>query len=69
MPLVGPSLPLDAVSCDMNGDLAVNIVDVADFAVAHASGPYNPTADFFFDGKIDLADIGTLALHLGSFCP
>lgn len=69
MPLVGPSLPLDVVSCDMNGDLTINLVDVANFAQVHASGSYHPTADFFFDGRIDLADIGTLALHLGAVCP
>lgn len=67
-PLAGPALPISAVSCDINGDLKVDLADIGDFAVDF-NGAYNFRSDFVFDGLINLADIGELAIHNGEVCP
>ena len=65
--------------CDINHDLKVNIKDVATAAVAFGSSPnhpkWNPHADitgeehFVPDGRIDIGDIATVALHFGEVDP
>jgi len=63
-----PSLALSANSPDMNGDLVVNLIDVAMFAQRFA-GPYSYDADLNCDGVINLSDISMFAGALGAACP
>ncbi len=67
-PLAGAALDINVVSCDINGDLIVDIGDIGDFAVDF-NGAYNFRSDFVFDGVIDLSDIGELAIHNAEVCP
>lgn len=67
-PLAGTALSIDVVSCDINGDLKVDLGDIGDFAVDF-NGTYNFRSDFVFDAQINLADIGELAIHNGEVCP
>lgn len=51
------------ISPDQNGDLRVDLTDVA---IATAKlGSADPTADFDFDGDVDGADMAILNAHLG----
>lgn len=65
---IGVALPINANSCDINGDLVVNLGDVGDFATDF-SGAYNFRSDFQFDGVVNLGDIGELSIHNGETCP
>jgi hypothetical protein len=65
---IGGALPINANSCDINGDLVVNLGDIGDFS-ADFSGPYNFRSDFQFDGVVNLGDIGELSIHNGETCP
>jgi hypothetical protein len=55
-------------SPDINGDLQVNLSDIAIFA-GDFFGAYNYRSDFFWDGVLNLADIGFLAQGVGASCP
>jgi hypothetical protein len=68
-PLAGPTLAIDFNSCDINGDLVVNVGDIGDFAIDFADPDFEFRSDFIPDGVINLADIGELALHNGEVCP
>ena len=57
-----------ANSPDINGDLAVNLTDVAIFA-ADFFGGYRFASDLFWDGAINLSDIPILAAAVGDVCP
>lgn len=59
-----PGLPLEFVSPDINGDLAVNLTDLATFSGAY-SGAYNECADLFYDGVINLTDLAYFAPAYG----
>ena len=61
-------LPISVVSPDINGDLSVDLADIGDFAEDFVSG-YAARSDFNFDGRLDLNDIGTMAIHVGASCP
>lgn len=61
-------LDINVVSCDINGDLKVDLGDIGDFAIDF-NGAYNFRSDFIFDGIINLADVGELAIHNGEVCP
>ena len=61
-------LPLRFNSPDLNGDLAVSLVDVARFAGAYF-GPYRFEADLRADGALNLSDIAVMAAHVGADCP
>jgi len=61
------SLPIQFNSPDMNGDLWVNLSDVADFAEDLATS-YDYASDFVWDGRIDLRDVAELAESLGISC-
>jgi hypothetical protein len=67
-PLAGPVLPINANSCDINGDLIVNLNDIGTFAIDF-NGAYNFRSDFVADGILNLADVGALAIHNGEVCP
>ena len=55
-------------SPDINGDMLVNLIDVATFARDYAQG-YHFRSDFIYDGRVNLADVGEFATHLGEACP
>lgn len=61
-------LDIQAVSPDMNGDLRVDLQDIAAFAATYF-GVYDSRADFDFNGVLNLGDIGILALENGATCP
>ncbi len=63
-----PGLNMRTNSPDINGDLAVNLIDLGYFAL-DLNGPYNYRSDFHFDGAINLPDLGKLAAAFGSHCP
>ena len=64
-----PSLPLGLVSPDINGDLVVNLSDIALFSQdLSAPGDGHPRSDFNHDGEINLSDIALFAQGLGSSC-
>ena len=52
----------------MNGDLRVDLQDIAAFASAFF-GVYDARADFDFNQVLNLGDIGILALENGATCP
>ncbi len=58
---------------DLNGDNAVDIVDVAMAAKAFGSNPehprWNPLADINKDGKVDIMDIAIVSRNFGSTYP
>lgn len=60
LPLNQPGLPLEFNSVDHNGDLVLDLADVTFFSIAYY-GPYDPTADFWFDGAVNLADVAIFA--------
>ena len=43
---------------DVNGDGAVNLLDVQPFIVVLTTGPFNPAADINMDGQVNLLDVG-----------
>jgi len=55
-------------SADINGDLVVNLSDVALFAMNY-SGPYAYTRDLHWDEVVNLSDIAELARAFGTQCP
>jgi hypothetical protein len=66
--LVSSPLDIQVASPDINGDLRVDLQDIAEFAGAFF-GVYDPRADFDFNGVLNLGDIGILALENGAVCP
>ena len=67
-PLAGPTLGIDVVSCDITGDLAVNLSDIGEFGTDF-SGAYNFRSDFTADGVVNLSDVGELGIANGAVCP
>jgi Dockerin type I domain len=55
-------------SPDINGDLAVDLLDITTF-IADLNGSYNYRSDFNFDGAIDLLDLSFLQGAMGASCP
>jgi hypothetical protein len=60
-------LPLTVNSPDINGDLVVNLADVA--ALTSALGTYDWRMDFNDDGAINLGDIAIFVGRIGAECP
>lgn len=56
------------VSPDLNGDLRVDLGDVAMFGMLFIEPGYDFRADLNRDGNIDFADIANLAIHFGERC-
>lgn len=52
-------------SCDINGDLCVDLVDLAIFATGFPPQPYDPCVDFECNGIVDLVDLARFAFHFG----
>lgn len=61
-------LPLVLVSPDINGDLVVDLVDVAMFGLEFGRAVPDPRMDFDGDGAVDMADVGRFAIHLSHGC-
>ena len=61
-------IPLRMNSPDINGDLRVDLADVALFAQDFYSGTAPYRSDFFWDGQLDLADVVRFVPHLGEVC-
>jgi hypothetical protein len=61
-------LAIEVNSCDISGDLVVNLVDIGEFAIDFG-GSYAFRSDFQADGIINLADVGELGIHNGEVCP
>jgi len=55
-------------SADLNGDLVVNLTDVAHFTMGFY-GSYSYTNALHWDGSINLSDLGELARANGATCP
>jgi hypothetical protein len=57
-------------SPDINGDLVVNLLDVALFAEDFFNHPlFSFRSDFYRDGQINIADLGVFAQAIGAACP
>jgi len=56
-------------SADINGDGAVNLIDVPLFADDFYGGSYAFRSDFAFDGDVNLSDVVKFAQALGASCP
>lgn len=54
-------------SPDINGDQSVDLGDVGAFVIDYFGG-YNFRSDFFYDGVINLADVGIMGAALGARC-
>jgi len=67
-PLLSGDLDLRHISPDINGDLVVNLTDVSLFA-GDFYGGYSFRSDFYYDGVINLSDVGKLAQAIGAACP
>jgi len=55
-------------SADLNGDLVVNLTDVAHFSMGYF-GPYEYKRDLHWDEVVNLSDIAELARAFGARCP
>ena len=53
---------------DQNGDLQLNVGDVAMFASRYPPHAYNECGDLNFDGQVSLADLSRLAAHYYHRC-
>jgi len=65
-PLAGAGVPLTFNSADMNGDLLVNLSDIASFTPMLNS--YSYSGDFNNDGVINLSDIARFTQGYGTGC-
>jgi len=67
------ALDIDVVSCDMDGDLDVDLVDLSSvpngFAARFQNGVYNFQSDFNCDGVENLLDVTKFAIDNGAVCP
>lgn len=64
---LGAPLPFRVVSPDINGDLAVDLADLGDFAIDYRAGAA-VRSDFDFDDRLGLGDIAVMAIHFGVDC-
>ena len=64
--LLAPAIAVN--SPDINADLEVNLIDLNAFATDFF-GAYSFRSDFFWDGVINLADVGRFAGSIGGECP
>jgi hypothetical protein len=66
--LLNQTLNITAVSPDMDGDLAVGLLDFSAFALAYPPNPYDPKADFDCTGAVNLLDFSLFAQHYNHSC-
>jgi len=50
-------------SCDMNGDLKMDLVDLSNFAAKYPPNAYNKCADFDCSGAVNLQDLSRFSIH------
>ena len=55
-------------SVDLNCDLVVDLIDLADFAAAYF-GTVTYCVDFYWDGVMNLLDLAAFSQHYGHECP
>jgi hypothetical protein len=67
-PIASTPLDINYNSADINGDLVVNLTDVALFA-SDVYGAYDYRSDFNFDGEVNLIDLVIFAPTIGASCP
>ena len=67
-PELWSDLDLQFNSCDINGDGIVNLQDLQPFATSFF-GEYSFETDFFYDGVLNLMDVGLMAMAMGGSCP
>lgn len=67
VPIAGAGLPIHFRSADLDGDLQVNLTDIALFTPGRMND--DPACDFNHDGVVDLADIARFTQALGTACP
>ena len=53
----------------MAGDLAVDLLDLSEFASIFFGGEYDASVDFVWDGAINLTDVGKMGVGFGVQCP
>ena len=69
MPLgAAAGLTLNFNSPDLDGNRAVNLGDIAEFAQDYFGG-YTFRSDLARDGKVNLSDLAVLAMAMGKICP
>ena len=70
-------LPVRAASADtlvgdVNGDCAVNVLDLSKIAASYLTGVgsllYSPALDFDHNGVINILDVQVVAAHYGQHC-
>ncbi len=64
----GPLPYIRTNSPDVNGDLEVNLSDLATFAQGFF-GSYSFSLDYYWDGVLNLHDLARFAQHFGHTCP
>jgi hypothetical protein len=67
-PLQQDLLDIAVNSADLDGNLVVDLSDLAAFATDFANG-YAFRSDLAFDGELDLSDLGVFSIHYGETCP
>jgi hypothetical protein len=67
-PVPNTDLPLTVNSPDVNGDLHVDLADIALFIQAIGE-PYDLRFDFDLSGGVDLTDVAIFASAIGQECP
>jgi len=67
--LVGSDLDILFNSGDINGDLAVSLSDTILFVAVYTGSVYDYSADFSYDGIINLSDLVLYAGGLNTGCP
>lgn len=65
--LLHPPIPLRAKSPDLNGDLLVNLSDIAVFSY-DLFGPYHVRSDLWWDEAINLSDVVWFTRAIGVTC-
>lgn len=71
--LTGAALSIEVRSPDMNGDLAVSLLDLSDpsigFATLFLNGSPDARSDYNCDGAENLLDVSAFAIANGAVCP
>jgi hypothetical protein len=63
------TLPINITSCDINGDLRVNLADLGEFGADLVSGTHPARSDFNGDGLVNMLEVGEFAFRYGASCP
>ena len=58
-------LPISLRSPDIDGSLALDLVDLSIFAASFPPNPFDPCCDLNVDGIVSLQDLSLMAFHFG----